>query len=326
MLAAGAVQADTSAWKSKVSGWREQFPLTYEQSRAGRRAQAAVLPRGAHAARRAAARSSSSGVGQHQMWASQYWRVQRAVHVGQLRRPRHDGLLHPGRDRRQGRPPDRTVWAVDGDGCFQMTAQELVTATVERHPDQGRAAQQQLPRHGPPVAGDVLRRALQRGVPLADVPDFVKWAEAMGCVGIRVESPEEVDPAIEKANSINDRPVVIEFRTDASREGVPDGPGRLQQRRPDPAPHPARSSRRRLQVTTHQPVRGQTAQPPHPVGARPEPARRARPRGRACSPGAASTSSRSRSPRPRTRASAASRSSSTSSRRRSSRSPSSCSS
>ncbi|MCB0978533.1 MAG: acetolactate synthase large subunit, partial [Acidimicrobiales bacterium] len=54
-----------------------------------------------------------------------------------------------------------------------------------------------------------------------DTPDFVKWAEAMGCVGIRVESPEEVGPAIEKANSINDRPVVIEFRTDSSEKVFP---------------------------------------------------------------------------------------------------------
>ena len=59
-----------------------------------------------------------------------------------------------------------------------------------------------------------------------DSPDYVMWAEAMGCVGIRVESPEEVEPAIEKANSINDRPVVVEFRVDCQREGVPDGPRR----------------------------------------------------------------------------------------------------
>ena len=72
-----------------------------------------------------------------------------------------------------------------------------------------------------------------------DCPDYVKWAEAMGCVGIRVESPEEVEPAIEKANSINDRTVVVEFRTDCRREGVPDGPRRQVQRRPDRAPDAA---------------------------------------------------------------------------------------
>jgi acetolactate synthase-1/2/3 large subunit len=54
-----------------------------------------------------------------------------------------------------------------------------------------------------------------------EVPDFVKWAEAMGCVGIRVDSPEEVQPAIDKANSIDDRPVVIDFRVDASEKVFP---------------------------------------------------------------------------------------------------------
>ena len=75
-----------------------------------------------------------------------------------------------------------------------------------------------------------------------DLPDYVKWAESMGCVGIRVESPEEIQPAIDKANEIDDRPVVVEFRTDSRGEGLPDGPGRQVERR-DPGAR--RSSRRR---------------------------------------------------------------------------------
>ena len=117
--------------------------------------------------------------------------------------------------------PDRTVWAIDGDGCFQMTAQELVTARAE----------------GIPVKIAILNNAYLGMVRQwqemfyderysevylsPDVPDFVKWAEAMGCVGIRVESPEEVEPAIERANSINDRPVVIDFRVDAREKVFP---------------------------------------------------------------------------------------------------------
>jgi acetolactate synthase-1/2/3 large subunit len=54
-----------------------------------------------------------------------------------------------------------------------------------------------------------------------DLPDYVKWAEAMGCVGIRVDSADEVEVAIEKANSINDRPVVIDFRTDTWEKVFP---------------------------------------------------------------------------------------------------------
>jgi acetolactate synthase-1/2/3 large subunit len=54
-----------------------------------------------------------------------------------------------------------------------------------------------------------------------DLPDYVKWAEAMGCVGLRVENPEDVAPAIEKANAIDDRPVVVEFRTDSQEKVFP---------------------------------------------------------------------------------------------------------
>ena len=117
--------------------------------------------------------------------------------------------------------PDRTVWAIDGDGCFQMTAQELVTASVERIPVKvailnnsylGMVRQWQ----------EMFYEERYSEVYLSpEVPDFVKWAEAMGCVGIRVESPEEVVPAIEKANSINDRPVVLDFRVDAREKVFP---------------------------------------------------------------------------------------------------------
>ena len=117
--------------------------------------------------------------------------------------------------------PECDVWAVDGDGCFQMTAQELVTATVEGLPIKvmllnnsylGMVRQWQEMFYDERYSEVYLN---------AKVPDFVMWAESMGCVGILVESPEEVGPAIEKANSIKDRSVVIEFRTDASEKVFP---------------------------------------------------------------------------------------------------------
>jgi acetolactate synthase I/II/III large subunit len=111
------------------------------------------------------------------------------------------------------------VWSVDGDGCFQMTAQELVTAASERIPVKvailnnaylGMVRQWQ----------EMFYDERYSEVYLSpDLPDYKLWAEAMGCVGMRVESPEEVDAAIQKANEIDDRPVVIDFRTD-SREKV----------------------------------------------------------------------------------------------------------
>jgi acetolactate synthase-1/2/3 large subunit len=117
--------------------------------------------------------------------------------------------------------PDRTVWSVDGDGCFQMTAQELITASTERIPVKvailnngylGMVRQWQ----------EMFYEERYSEVYLSlDLPDYVKWAEAMGCIGIRVESPEEIQPAIDKANSIDDRPVVVEFRTDAQEKVFP---------------------------------------------------------------------------------------------------------
>ena len=85
-------------------GWQEQLPAHLRAARAGRRAQAAVRARAAARQRARRHASSCRGVGQHQMWASQYWKFNAALHVGELRRPRHDGLRGAGRDRRQGRP------------------------------------------------------------------------------------------------------------------------------------------------------------------------------------------------------------------------------
>jgi acetolactate synthase-1/2/3 large subunit len=117
--------------------------------------------------------------------------------------------------------PDRTVWSIDGDGCFQMTAQELVTASMERIPIKvallnnaylGMVRQWQEMFYDERYSEVYLSH---------EVPDYVKWAEAMGCVAMRVESPEEAEPAIAKANEIDDRPVVIEFRTDPREKVYP---------------------------------------------------------------------------------------------------------
>ena len=214
----GTAAADTSAWKSQLSGWREQFPLTYEQSEPG----AALKPQFCLEKLRDAAPEGTilaSGVGQHQMWASQYWRFTEPytwVNSGGLGTM---GFSIPAAIGAKVGRPDRTVWAVDGDGCFQMTAQELVTASVERIPIKvallnnsylGMVRQWQ----------EMFYDERYSEVYLSpDTPDYVRWAEAMGCVGIRVEDVAEVEPAIEKANAINDRPVVVEFRV-ASEEKV----------------------------------------------------------------------------------------------------------
>jgi acetolactate synthase-1/2/3 large subunit len=220
LLNGGERQADVAPWRSRVSGWREQFPLTYEASLPGD----ALKPQYCLEQIRDHAPEGTilvSGVGQHQMWSSQYWRFDEPytwVNSGGLGTM---GFSVPAAIGAKVGRPDRTVWAIDGDGCFQMTAQELVTATVERIPIKvgilnnsylGMVRQWQ----------EMFYEERYSEVYLSpELPDFVKWAEAMGCVGIRVESPEEVEPAIEKANSIDDRPVVVDFRVDEREKVFP---------------------------------------------------------------------------------------------------------
>ena len=213
-------QADRSEWRSTISGWQEKYPLRYEQSEPGE------LLKPQYVLEELRDRSPedsivASGVGQHQMWTSQYWKFNHPytwVNSGGLGTM---GFAVPAAIGAKVGMPDRTVWAVDGDGCFQMTAQELVTAATERIPVKiailnnaylGMVRQWQ----------EMFYEERYSEVYLSpDLPDYVKWAEAMGCIAIRVESPEEVGPAIDKANSINDRPVVIEFRTDSSEKVFP---------------------------------------------------------------------------------------------------------
>jgi acetolactate synthase-1/2/3 large subunit len=211
-------QADRSTWLKQIKQWQEQFPLTYDRSQED----GSLKPQFVLENLRDSTPDDTvvvSGVGQHQMWTSQYWRFEHPytwVNSGGLGTM---GFAVPAAIGAKVGRPDRTVWAVDGDGCFQMTAQELVTASSERIPIKvailnnaylGMVRQWQ----------EMFYEERYSEVYLSpDLPDYVKWAEAMGCVGLRVEHPEEVQPAIDKANSINDRPVVIDFRTD-SREKV----------------------------------------------------------------------------------------------------------
>jgi acetolactate synthase-1/2/3 large subunit len=216
----GRALPDTSEWKSQISGWQEKFPLTYEPAADGDLLKPQLVlehlrdsaPEGTILA---------SGVGQHQMWASQYWKFTEPyswVNSGGLGTM---GYAVPAAIGAKVGRPDRTVWAVDGDGCFQMTAQELITASAERIPVKiailnnaylGMVRQWQ----------EMFYDERYSEVYLSfDLPDYVKWAEAMGCVGLRAEHPEEIQNVIDKANSIDDRPVVIEFRTDAQEKVFP---------------------------------------------------------------------------------------------------------
>jgi len=222
LKAAGAPdnQADRGPWRSTLSGWQEKYPLTYTPSEPGE----LLKPQFVLEQLRDLSPENTivaSGVGQHQMWTSQYWTFRHPytwINSGGLGTM---GFSVPAAIGAKVGMPDRMVWAVDGDGCFQMTAQEMVTAATERIPVKiailnnaylGMVRQWQ----------EMFYEERYSEVYLSpDLPDYVKWAEAMGCVAFRVESPEEVAPTIEKANAINDRPVVVEFRTDASEKVFP---------------------------------------------------------------------------------------------------------
>ena len=213
-------RVDLTEWRSRISGWQERFPLHYDPAREGD----ALKPQFVMEVLRDSAPDGTvlvSGVGQHQMWASQYWRFTEPytwVNSGGLGTM---GFSVPAAIGAKVGRPERTVWAVDGDGCFQMTAQELVTASSERIPIKvailnnaylGMVRQWQ----------EMFYEERYSEVYLSpDLPDYVKWAEAMGCAAFRVDATEEVQPIIEKANAIDDRPVVIDFRTDQREKVFP---------------------------------------------------------------------------------------------------------
>ena len=220
LAASGDVQPDRAPWWGRLKEWALRFPLHNEPQAEGD----PLKPQAVIEAIRDASPADTtvvSGVGQHQMWASQYWRFDYPytwVNSGGLGTM---GFAVPAAIGAKVGRPDRTVWAIDGDGCFQMTAQELVTASSERIPIKvailnnaylGMVRQWQ----------EMFYQERYSEVYLSpDLPDYVKWAEAMGCVAFRVEHPSDVGPVIDKANAIDDRPVVIDFRTDSQEKVFP---------------------------------------------------------------------------------------------------------
>jgi acetolactate synthase-1/2/3 large subunit len=203
---------DRSAWLDQLADWQRRFPYRYDQSPDG-----PIKPQYCVERLRAFADDETivvSGVGQHQMYASQFWRFEHPRHwinsggLGTM------GFAVPAALGAKVGRPDARVVAIDGDGCFQMTAQELATSTTEKIPFVtailnngylGMVRQWQ----------ELFFDERYSGVYLdPDVPDYVKLAEAYGAVGLRAESPDEVDAVIEKAYSIEDRSVVIDFRVD----------------------------------------------------------------------------------------------------------------
>ena len=162
-----------------------------------------------------------AGVGQHQMWASHFVRFEHPntwINSGGLGTM---GFAVPAAMGAKVGKPDTTVWAIDGDGCFQMTKQELATCTIENIPIKvavinneslGMVRQWQTLFYDERYSNTDLQ---------SNVPDFVKLAEAYGAVGLSCDSPDDVDATINKAMEINDVPVVIDFRVDRDAMVLP---------------------------------------------------------------------------------------------------------
>jgi acetolactate synthase I/II/III large subunit len=208
----GALAPARSEWLSQVGVWKETKPLRYDQSDAGPIKTQYFIER-LHALTDGEA-IVAAGVGQHQMWASQFWGFSRPgtwINSGGLGTM---GFAVPAAIGAKAARPDELVIALDGDGCFQMTFQELITATTENIPVKvvvfnnggyGMVKQWQNLFYGGRISASDLGTS---------VPDYPKLAEAMGCVGLRVDQPDEVDAAIDKILTVDDRPVVLEVATD----------------------------------------------------------------------------------------------------------------
>jgi acetolactate synthase-1/2/3 large subunit len=209
---------DYAAWRERVQGWKQMFPLGWTEPDLAEDdsplSPQFVLQRLGEIAGPEAV--YVAGVGQHQMWAAQFVQYERPnawINSGGLGTM---GYAVPAAMGAKVSQPDRTVWAVDGDGCFQMTNQELATCTINDIPIKvavinnsslGMVRQWQTLFYNERYSNTDLHtsHAGER------VPDFVKLADAYGCVGLRCERPEDVDDVIAQAMAINDRPVVIDF-------------------------------------------------------------------------------------------------------------------
>jgi acetolactate synthase-1/2/3 large subunit len=201
-------------WWVMLDKLRQTYPLGFTEPEDGLMAPQRVIqrigeltgPEGVYVA----------GVGQHQMWSAQFIKYERPnawLNSGGLGTM---GYSVPAAMGAKVGSPDRVVWSIDGDGCFQMTNQELATCTLNNIPIKvavinnsslGMVRQWQTLFYD----GRYSNTDLHTGHETVRIPDFVKLADAYGCVGLRCERVEDIDATIQKAMEINDRPVVIDF-------------------------------------------------------------------------------------------------------------------
>jgi acetolactate synthase-1/2/3 large subunit len=210
---------DLSEWWTRLDALRTQYPLGYDLPTDGQLSPQYVIERIGQLSGPEAI--YAAGVGQHQMWAAQFIKYERPMAWLNSGGAGTMGYGLPAAMGAKVANPDRTVWAIDGDGCFQMTNQELATCTINDIPIKvaiinnsslGMVRQwQTLFYDGRHSFTDLNTGHLGEGAPSRMIPDFVKMADAYGALGLRVTKMEEVDAAIKLALETNDRPVVIDF-------------------------------------------------------------------------------------------------------------------
>jgi len=203
-------EVSITEWWQLLDGWRERFPLGYEEHPDALEPQYVLQRLGQIAGPDAI---YVAGVGQHQMWAAQFIDYEKPGHwlnsggLGTM------GYAVPAAMGAKVGAPDKVVWAVDGDGCFQMTNQELATCAINNIPIKvalinnsslGMVRQWQTLFYNQRYSNTDLQSH--------QFPDFVKLAEAYGCYGLRADSRDQVDVVIEKAMALNDAPVVVDFQ------------------------------------------------------------------------------------------------------------------
>lgn len=205
---------DISEWWQRLNSLRDEYPLGYQPTSDGLLSPHYVIqrigeltgPEGVYVA----------GVGQHQMWAAQFIKYERPNSWLNSGGAGTMGYSVPAAMGAKVAQPDRVVWSIDGDGCFQMTNQELATCTINNIPIKvavinnsslGMVRQWQTLFYGERYSNTDLNT----GHGSERIPDFVKLGEAYGCLAIRVEREDQVDDAIRLALETNDRPVLIDF-------------------------------------------------------------------------------------------------------------------
>lgn len=205
----GAV-GDYEGWWLQLNRLRSTYPLGYDLPEDGTLSPQYVIERLGKIS--GPESIYAAGVGQHQMWAAQFIGYEypgtwlNSGGAGTM------GYAIPAAMGAKVGRPDATVWAIDGDGCFQMTNQELATCTINEIPIKvalinnsslGMVRQWQTLFYNERYSNTDLHSYR--------FPDFVKLAEAYGAHGLQCDSPDKVDATIEKAMSLNDAPVVIDF-------------------------------------------------------------------------------------------------------------------